>query len=63
MASPGLPSRDGIDPKNKECPLCGQVVPGGPEGMNRHFEDDCPWRHTSKPPLVQPPGRAAEPPP
>ena len=35
------------DRKAKECPLCGLVVSGGADGMNRHFETDCPWRDSS----------------
>jgi hypothetical protein len=38
------------DRTTKECPLCQAVVPGGVSGMNRHFETDCPWRHTRPPP-------------
>jgi hypothetical protein len=45
-----MPITEPTDGKDKECPLCGAVVPGGAEGMNRHFELDCPWRHTSKTP-------------
>jgi hypothetical protein len=41
-------------PKAKDCPLCGLTIPGGPEAMNRHFEKDCPWRHTSKSPVGDP---------
>ena len=41
--------------KAKDCPLCGRLVEAraaedGAAAMNRHFERDCPWRHTSKPP-------------
>lgn len=33
-----------VDRKAKECPLCGLVVSGGADGMDRHSEADCPWR-------------------
>ena len=41
--------------KSKDCPLCGGLVESkgeedGAAAMNRHFERDCPWRHTGKPP-------------
>jgi hypothetical protein len=55
-----MPSRDETDLKGKECPLCGNVVPGGAEGMNRHFEADCPWRHTSKAPVGKNPRRRGD---
>ena len=43
------------------CPLCGRAVAGdGGEAaaaLNRHFETDCTWRHTSRSPVQPKRGR------
>ena len=55
-----MPQADAVDRKAKECPLCGVVVPGGAEGMNRHFGTDCTWRHTSKTPVGRSPAQGRD---
>jgi hypothetical protein len=44
------------------CPLCGRPVPvqgddEAPAALNRHFETDCTWRHTSRSPARPAGGR------
>lgn len=52
--SPGAgPSGDAVTGRVR-CPLCGRQVPfegdDAPAALNRHFETDCTWRHTSRSP-------------
>jgi hypothetical protein len=47
-----------VGDRMKECPLCAQQVPVGPEALNLHFERSCTWRHTSQNPQER---RAAAP--
>jgi hypothetical protein len=61
MAGKRTGGKDGkASARNARCPLCGRPVPaqeGEAATLNRHFETDCTWRHTSRSPNPRTRGR------